>query len=96
MEFIVIFIYIHFFFGNVYVYTRRKTNPIHVRIKKTKYWELSWAIKMEFGIIEKSQYFNSQKTVSKFTKETFKTFFFVNDTIQWLSCVVHYLNVKIN
>ena len=39
-----------------FLFAQKKTNPVYVRIKKEpKYCELSWAIKMEFCIIEKKQ-----------------------------------------
>ena len=59
MEVFVIYIYIQkaFFLWNVLIYTKsKKINTVYVRIfLKPKYWELSWAIKMEFCIIGKSQ-----------------------------------------
>ena len=53
---------------------------------------------MEFCIFERSQQFNSYKTVRDFTKYPWTIFgmFLVHYTNQWLNFVVYYLNVKIN
>ena len=66
------FIYKKYCFAKLFVYTKsKKINPVYVQIYgfKPKYWELSWAIKMKSFILEKSQWFNNQKTVRKFTKQ---------------------------
>ena len=62
-----------------------------------KYWELSWAIKMEFCIFEKVN--NSIATklcVNLINDRIIFEIFPVHYKIQWLNYVVHFFNVKIN
>ena len=74
------------FFGN---------NPVYWRdIFKPEYSELSWAIKMEFCINEKNN--NSIATklcTNSLNNRSIKLNILVRDTIQWLKCVMDYLNI---
>ena len=50
---------------------------------------------MKIYIIEKSKKTNSEKTLSQFSiKLQNKIIKLAHDTIQWLKCVLHYLNMK--
>ena len=85
-----------FFLQNIFICTKRKKiNHVHVRIfLNPKYWELSWGIKMEFCIIEKSNNSIATKQCATLLNNRRKNkLFSAHDTIQWLKCVVHYLNV---
>ena len=99
MAVIVIFIYIQFVLTKRFYIQKEKNSILFTnRIKKIKYWVLSWAIKMEFCISEKLNNSIATKLCTNLLniRGNKIRLFLVHDTIKQLSCVVHYLNVKIN
>ena len=88
------------FFCKTVLYTQKakKPNPVYVWIfLKPKYWELSWALKLEFCFFETVNNSIAKDLWSNLLDNREKIeLFLVHDTIQWLNWVVHYLNVKIN
>ena len=63
---------------------------------KPKYWEISWAIKIELCILKKFNNPIPTKLCANLINNYFIfVLFLVHDTVRWLNCVVHYLSVKI-
>ena len=72
--------------------------PVYLRMLSylaTKLWDL-WINKYENLHYWKIKNINSEKTVSQFTIKPLNKISkkLAHDTIQWLKCFVHYLNMK--
>ena len=89
----------NFFAKRFYIHKKPKNQSyLHTDFFKPKYWDLSWATKMKSCIFEKFYNSIATKMCANFAKKlcTFYKLLLVHYTIQWLNCVVHYLNIKIN
>ena len=81
-----------------YIYKKQKKSILFTYVFfNPKYWELSWAIEIESCIYEKVNTSVATKLCRNLLNNCRNVWtILVHNTIQWLICVVHYLNVKIN